>query len=166
MWPDIIDDELRGWRRLPAIPLLAMWRLMKRWIVTRATALVGVTQGFVDWALQSTGVSHKRYTRVFHLAVDPCTPAPSLIRAAGNYWAGLGVDDDKPSVVLTYAGAFSERYDLATLVQAACQIPDEYKRRLRIVLCGRGDMSEPLQRLLERDIGSIRPVFSRRCGLS
>lgn len=147
MWPDIIEDELTGWRRLLAWPLLTLWRLMKRSIVRRATAIVGVTQGFVDWALDSTSVGDKERTRVFHLAVDPLQPDTDLIEAAGKFWDGLGVEDSGSAVVLAYAGAFSTRYDLATLVHAACHLPEKYKACSRIVLCGRGDMSEALQRL-------------------
>ncbi|KAB2910928.1 MAG: glycosyltransferase family 4 protein [Hyphomicrobiaceae bacterium] len=157
MWPDIIDDELKGWRRVLAWPLLALWQLMKRSVVRRATAVVGVTQGFVDWALESTGVTAKDTTRVFHLAVDPFQPQPGLIDAAERYWNSLGLGNDTSSVVLAYAGAFSRRYDLATLVHAACRLPDDYKARLRLVLCGRGDMSEALQRLAKGETHILLP---------
>lgn len=147
MWPDIIEDELKGLRRMAAAPLLLLWRVMKKWIVAHSTAIVGVTQGFVDWALHTTGVPAKGVTRVFHLAVDPCQPAPERIEEAESYWTSLGVIDDGSTVILSYAGAFSERYDLDTLVRAACDLPMEYKNRLKIVLCGRGDMSVPLRHL-------------------
>ncbi|MGY4513594.1 glycosyltransferase involved in cell wall biosynthesis [Bradyrhizobium sp. USDA 3650] len=147
MWPDIIADHTSGLTRLAAIPALAYWNRSLRYTVRNATAVLGVTDGFVDWALQRGSRRRGPLDRAFHLAINPTPPAKSDIRDAERFWDEMGIASSSDHIIGCFAGTLSHRLDLKTLVQGAVQLPVAEKQRAKLVICGKGDQDEELRRL-------------------
>lgn len=144
MWPDIIGDVLPPLFRLPAAPILAYWRRSQRFIVANATNIVGVTDGFVDWALASTGRKRQSLDRAFHLAINPSPIGADALSRAEAYWDAQGVRTSHETIFGAYTGAFSTRHDLLTVIDGVKRLAPEQAARLRLVICGRGELSDAI----------------------
>ncbi|MCP2126916.1 glycosyltransferase [Bradyrhizobium ottawaense] len=147
MWPDIIADHTSGLTRVAAIPALSYWNRSLRYTVRNATAILGVTDGFVDWALRRGGRPRGPLDRAFHLAINPTPPAQSDIRDAERFWDEMGVAPGGDHTIGCFAGTLSHRLDVKTLVRGAVQLPEAEKQRSRLVICGKGDQDEELRKL-------------------
>lgn len=147
MWPDVITEQLTGALRLPASLVALRYRRQRDRALRGAASIVGVTDRFLDWALKGAGRPRRDSDRVFHLAIPaPKQHAPEETAKAEAYWTDL-IGPPSPDVtVACFGGTLSRRLDLHTLL-AACRLlpgradPD----RLKIVLCGRGDLLEAFE---------------------
>lgn len=149
MWPDIITDYTSGLIRVAAMPALAYWNRSLHYSAKNATAILGVTEGYVDWALQRGSRARGPLDRAFHLTTNPNQPDQSDILTAERFWDEQGVPADSQNTIGCYAGALSRRLDLKTLIGGAIQLPDEEKRKSRLIICGKGDQDEELRHLAQ-----------------
>jgi glycosyltransferase involved in cell wall biosynthesis len=147
MWPDIIADHTSGLTRVAAMPALAYWNRSLRYTVKNATAILGVTDGFVDWALRRGGRSRGPLDRAFHLAINPTPPGQSDIRDAERFWNEMGITSGNGRTIGCFAGTLSSRLDIKTLVQGAVQLPEVDKQVSTLVICGKGDQDQELRAL-------------------
>lgn len=150
MWPEVIEEQIPLWLRLPAWPLLAQWRSMRRRAFYDAAAVTGITDAFVDWALTSAGRVRAPVDRSFHLAISPAPISlESLADAATEWEAALGPANPSRFIIV-FAGTISERMDFDTVIGAVTALPEHLQSKLRLVICGNGDARA---RLMERAAG-------------
>ncbi|WP_425905834.1 glycosyltransferase [Nitrobacter sp. TKz-YC02] len=147
MWPDIIAEYASGLSRIAAMPAVAYWNRSLRYTVRNATAILGVTDGFVDWALQRGGRPRGPLDRAFHLAINPIPPAQSDVHDAERFWDELGIMPGREQTIGCFAGTLSRRLDIKTLVQGAVQLPETDKQTSKLVICGKGDQDDELRAL-------------------
>jgi glycosyltransferase involved in cell wall biosynthesis len=151
LWPDIIEDHAGAIVRIVASPLFSKWRRSLKFIVDNSTAIVGITDSFVDWALAKGNRRRSELDRTFHLAINPTIPDAEQLRAAEAYWDKVGVlngsaSDGHAPLIGGFAGTFSTRLDIKTIVEGALK----YTRQggaLKLVLCGEGPERQALQNL-------------------
>jgi len=145
LWPDVIAEQIPGPLRLAAQPMLAHWRRTLARIVRGATGVIGVTDGFVDWALAAGRRARGPRDRAFHLAINPELPSPAAIREAEVYWDALGIGTDPAVTVACFIGTLSRRLDIGTLLAGALRLSPDEKRRFKLVICGKGDLDHELR---------------------
>jgi len=157
LWPDAIEDFLPAALRVAAFPVLSHWRSMLRRSAKRATAITGVSKGFVDWGLRAAERAGRTADRPFHLTFSQNSYANDKVLEAREYWrAQLG--ELLPSTRIgVYAGSLSRRYDLATIARSIALLSAEEKSRLRIVFCGDGDVRSELTELAAAEPSLIVP---------
>jgi glycosyltransferase involved in cell wall biosynthesis len=149
MWPDIIAEYVSGLSRIAAMPALAYWNRSLRYSVQNATAILGVTEGYVDWALRRGARPRGPLDKAFHLAINPSPPAQSDLRDAERFWDAQGVPADSQDAIGCYAGALSRRLDLKALVGGAMLPSEEDRGRSKLIICGKGDQQDELQHLAQ-----------------
>lgn len=146
-WPDIWQEALPVGLRPLGAPLIAHWRRLQADAVRRCTAVTGITDEFVDWALSSASRERGELDCAFHLA----PPAPSSHsgdrQEAAAYWNSVIPQKGPGDVWAVYAGSLSRRTDVLTLLSAAAQITLTSGAALRVIVCGDGDLT--------RDVGLL-----------
>ncbi|MFM1813515.1 MAG: hypothetical protein RLZ98_210 [Pseudomonadota bacterium] len=147
MWPDALAEVMPLPVRILAAPLLAHWRASQRRIVERATAILGITDAFVAWALGSTGRGRSDLDRAFHLTVDTQSPPADALAKANAFWGEQGVHGADDQVIGCFMGSIARREDLLAVVRAAAKLEAGERARLRLVFCGSDD--------LMRDIAAV-----------
>lgn len=151
LWPDVISEQLSPIRRPFAWPLLSRWRQQLRRTLRRATSITGVSEGFVQWALTKASRERSRLDRAFHLTLSADAPDAADVRRAEAYWNELLGPSDGGPVVGIFAGTLSRRLDLQTLVSATAALPADARQRLRIVICGKGDLESEIRMAAEQE---------------
>lgn len=143
LWPDVyltaIPKSLRGVGRLALTPAI---RKAAR-VCREADALWGVSEAYLNWALDLAGRSRSACDRVVPICHEAAELTDSQQRAEERALAASGVDLDAKLVV--YAGLMEHSYDLDTVVAAAERLRDAGRSDVQFVLCGDGARLESLR---------------------
>ncbi len=144
MWPDIfVDTAPRPLRPLARTVLAPMFRQARR-ACSRAAAITGITEAFVDWGLARGGRRRTPLDRSFPLGYAAGTPSRERIEAAALEWDRLGIREDGPFTVC-YFGGLSRQLDLMHAIRAA-RILETRGVAARFVICGDGERLEEYRR--------------------
>jgi glycosyltransferase involved in cell wall biosynthesis len=141
MWPDIFADAVaRPVRPLARLMLHPLYRQAQQ-ACAGATAIIGITDKFVDWGLERGGRRRELLDRAFPIAYEATPPPAEKLRAADSFWNDLGVHENEPGLTVCYFGNVGVQLDLAHIVDAA-GILHQRACPVRFVLCGRGERLE------------------------
>ncbi|MBM3778744.1 MAG: glycosyltransferase family 4 protein [Acidimicrobiia bacterium] len=142
MWPDIFADVETGVRGGVYRMFASLNRPLARRILAGADGLIGITEPFLDWALQLAARRRSPGDAVIPLTWFPQqVPDADRERALADL-ALRGVTAGTRNIC--YFGAFTSMVDLETVVEAARALED--RPDVRIILCGLGDEFESIRR--------------------
>ena len=145
MWPDIfVDAAPKPLRPLGRLLLGPLYQQARR-ACGRATAIIGITEEFVDWGLRRGGRERGPLDRAFPIAYEAATPRADKLAAAERFWDDFGVHKNEPGLTVCYFGSVGVQLDLMHIIEAA-HILNQRERSVRFVLCGRGDRLEEYRR--------------------
>lgn len=154
-WPDlylnVAPSPLRGALRLA---LRSEFDRARR-IFSNAAGIVGISDGYLDWALGYAGRARRSLDAVVPLGF----PIPAKVSASELEQRGaalrqsMGVSAHQPLV--TFLGMFGRSYDLECVVAAARLLHQEADDSMCLVLAGTGD-SETRIRHLARGLPNVR----------
>ena len=153
LWPDLWLEVLPlRLRPLGRLALSHHYRLARR-TLRNTTAIVGVTDDYVDWALRLAGRARRPEDRAFAFRYRPPQLDSEDRKEAATVLGSHGYQrDDRLQFV--FAGAFGRNYGLKTVLDAGRVLDDVAPGRVRFVLCGSGDRWSDVERQ-SRDIDSI-----------
>jgi glycosyltransferase involved in cell wall biosynthesis len=144
MWPDIFADVLpRPLRPLGRL-LLSPWYLQARQTCARATAIIGITDQFVEWGVRRAGRPRGPLDRTFPIPYDATEPANDRLAAADRFWSDFGLQRND-HLTVCYLGSMGRQLDLVHVIDAAA-ILNARNRPIRFVLCGRGERLDSYRR--------------------
>ena len=155
LWPDIFLEIAPSWLRpFFNLGLAPMW-CQANFACKNAHAITGNAPGFVEWGLERANRAPTSLDRHFPFGYETPKLSKDEQKSASQFWAnyGLGCGDSKLTVC--FFGAFSNQFDLETVVDAALILEAEVVD-VRFVLCGTG---ENLGALKIRAKGSQSIVF-------
>jgi len=156
MWPDICVDMAPAPARPIAKLLLSPMFAQARRACAGATAIIGITDAFVDWGLRRAGRPKADLDRSFPFAKSSSPLDPDQIRAAEQFWDGLGITADSDEFVMCFFGAIGRVFDLESPIEAA-RILESKGRGPRLVICGTGDKLRDYKSLAEGVEGIMFP---------
>ena len=141
MWPDIFAEAVPRVAQPAARLLLRPLYKMAERACSEATAIIGITDAFVDWGVRRGKRGRRAFDRSFPIAYEATEPAPEKIGAADRFWDELGIYRDSPEMVVCYFGNVGVQLDLEHAVEGAWSL---YRQgsRTRLVLCGSGERLE------------------------
>lgn len=161
LWPDALVEVLPNVvRPLAKILLGGMFREARK-ALGRSHAVIGVSQGYLEWGLRVAGRERREFDRVFPLGYQRVSASDEEMRAAETKLRAVGVDPSK--TICWFVGVFGRTYDLATVIDAARELPVHVQARTQFVLCGDGDYRE---RWMARSSGLDCVVFPGWIGTS
>ncbi len=144
LWPDAIVGLLPTVVR-PVVRLgLAHWFRMARGALADATAIVGVSNGYLEWGLRRAHKIRSEYDRVFPIGYEPRSNRPAADVRATVKIEALGIDLSRR--IALFIGTFGRTYDLSTVVRAARDSANAGDRSYQFVLCGSGDREQRWRR--------------------
>ena len=141
MWPDIFVEAVpRPLNLFGRLLLRPLYRQAQE-ACARATAIIGITEEFVNWGLQRGQRKRGLLDRAFPIAYEATAPPADKLAAAERFWDDLGVHNNEPGLTVCYFGGIGLQFDLTHIVEAA-RILNRGERPIRFVLCGRGERLE------------------------
>jgi glycosyltransferase involved in cell wall biosynthesis len=138
LWPDVYWMAApRVVRPLAQIATLPLKRSAAR-TMRAASALVAVSEGYLDWALRHAGRERGEADSVIPIFGQPRQSVPATR------------DGKAGKVVIAFVGSFGRSYDLETVIRAAALLQPEVAERLHIVIAGDGESATRLRTLAAR----------------
>jgi glycosyltransferase involved in cell wall biosynthesis len=139
LWPDVIWDTVVGSSggalRKSA---LATLRRSAVWAVRNATAVIGLTDEYVEWALELGGRPRSELDVAIPVTYPEYEPISDGHRTrALAFWRVQGLDLDRHAVVC-FLGTLGRQFDFEPVIRAAGLLAPRYPD-LRFVLCGQGE---------------------------
>ena len=154
LWPDALVNIFPNvLRPLAKIGLGWMFRGARK-AIGRSDAVIGVSQGYLEWGLRYAKRERREFDRVFPLGYQNVSVHDEELRAAEIKLRAVGVDPSK--TICWFVGMFGRTYDLATVIDAARELPADLRGRVQFVLCGDGEYRD---RWMARSSGLDSVVF-------
>ncbi len=151
MWPDVIREQVSGLTAWVAKPLLRAWQYGQTYTVRHASAIIGITDAFVDWALLRAQRPRTALDKAFHLTVNAAKPEPDALKEAECFWDAQGITAQSGHIIGCFASNLSHRIDIPALLEGIRALPAHDKARLKIVICGKGDLEAMVQAAAQND---------------
>ncbi len=144
LWPEVVADVAPDAVRPLVRLILQPYYIAARQALRQSTAVIGITEGMLQWALDFAGRKRGEWDQVFPLGYLE-TQAPPENPAAEQYWVERDVRGGPDQFVACYSGLFPKRIDLLTVVAAARLLHEQGERSIKFVLCGTGDLEPALR---------------------
>jgi glycosyltransferase involved in cell wall biosynthesis len=137
MWPEvfleIVPKFLRPLFRFPLMPLF----MKTNSVFKNATGLIGITEEFLNLALQKIGRSRHKFDEVFPLAYLSNQHTDTQFNEANDYWCNYVPRTKKLRII--FIGTLGHQFDLETIVNAMELLQKKGISGYEIFLCGSGD---------------------------
>jgi glycosyltransferase involved in cell wall biosynthesis len=135
LWPDIFLDVVPKWtRKLARLCLRPMFQKLRR-ACSLATAIVGITPGFVNWGLKNAGRCCTSLDRCFPLAYTAGVPSEPDRTKATEFWKKHQISEGNGEFLVCYVGSAGRVVKLEPVIEAA-RILKKQNCRIRFILCG------------------------------
>jgi glycosyltransferase involved in cell wall biosynthesis len=134
-WPDeFVDLAPKFLRQFVRVLMLPYFKTMTD-TCKNATAIIGVSRSFRDYALSFAQRDAGRYDRVFPIGYSVSSSlAQKKIEMAKDWWISQGVK--REAFVCCFFGTIGKFFDLGVIIQAAKKLSTEFP--IQLVLCGDG----------------------------
>lgn len=153
LWPDIFVDltprRLHGLTRWFLSPIFRAARIA----CTRATALTGITEQFVEWSLEKAGRRRRTWDRAFPMGYAKTELNTAEIENARSFWRSFGVARENNQFIVCFFGTLGRHFETTTVVEAARQLARS-DPSIRFVICGNGESLKQWQQLT-RDLSNV-----------
>ncbi len=154
MWPDIFVEAVpRALRPVGRLVLAPMYR-QARAACADASAIIGITDGFVAWGAQRGGRAVSYLDKGFPMGYSSVEPPSQDVREAEAWWQAHGVNPQPDCLTLCFVGTIGRQFDLATVIRAREPL-GEKRARTRLVICGTGDCADAYRQMTAGDPGVI-----------
>jgi len=155
LWPDVFLDAVpRGLRLLARTALHGEFRRVAR-ILRRATAIVAISEQYLQWALRYADRPRGAWDGVFPHGYPRSTVAPVELAQARRELAAMGVDPRR--TVSSFVGTFGHSYDLTPVISTARRMLERRDLRAQFVFAGDGERAVQWRRLAK---GLTNVVFT------
>ena len=150
LWPDIIYEWLN--RKVSVVGIksdgiLIPYERMARRSFRHADAVIGVSQGMLDWAVARFGrpLELRAADRAFHQSKRYIKLDSSERAAEIAAWAERGVDLSQSKTRMVWAGTMTPQSDAAALLEALERVPSGERNAIQVVMCGTGGLADRIQ---------------------
>jgi len=143
LWPDIYIRAFPKKFRPLLTPLIWPLKMIARLTCRDASAIMGVSQPFVDWGLAKAG----RASTPLDVEVPLGYPAPATYKDQSRteeFWSSQGVG--RGDQCISFLGAFNKNVDYAAVVEVASRLAEEFPS-VKFVMAGDGDGANRLLKL-------------------
>ena len=137
LWPDVLLDRVPTMARGIAKKVLSIPHRRSRRICRSATAIVGISEGFLQWGLNMAQRKAGQFDRVFPMGRETPQCHGEQRRQAEKFWDDQDVRNDD-RFRICFFGTMASLFDLDTVIQAARNLERTHGNRIQFVLCGDG----------------------------
>ncbi len=156
MWPDIFLESVPKFLRPAARLILYPMFRDSQDVCSRATAITGITEEFVEWGLSRGNRERTALDRSFPMAYTTKPPPKNEIQEAERYWDTLGIIEPKTEFIACFVGTIGHQFDLETPILASRML-NQSGRKVRFVFCGTGDRLDFYKKMASGDESVLFP---------
>lgn len=152
LWPDVFSLALPRPLRWTGEVLFFPYRWMSVRALSRATALVGISDSYLEWGLSRARRNKNQLDRVIPLGYEGTASTPRERTGAFASLRGRGIDPDGDIAV--YVGSMGRSYDLDVVIRAARISHENGDDEIQWIIAGRGE-AEAEVRTAEQELPNL-----------
>lgn len=137
LWPDIYAGQISRFTYLMGLPAFACWNRMASVSIEHCSALVAVSEGYLNWGLRKGQRRRSEYDSVVPLAYPDFEECGRDGDECAHELSALGIDTNK--LLILFVGTFGATYDLSTPIRAIDRLPSTVRNMVQFVFCGDGE---------------------------
>jgi glycosyltransferase involved in cell wall biosynthesis len=147
MWPDILESELRGAKRVLAFPVIWWMKRKLTYAAKNSKSLIGITIFYRDHLLRYTNRKESQLDAVFSLGYAPNEhETKASTEELVQYWRELGVDTEGTKKIIYFAGRLNSTvYNAIDPIIRVAKELGKNKDDVLFVLCGAGTKSSNIK---------------------
>ena len=146
LWPDDIVRALPKVVRPIASIALTPMRSRVQFACRSASAIFGVTEGYLEWGLKMAGRPRSAHDQVIPLVTDGEESPVEEQEKAYELWSRIGISADKGECIICFFGVISWSAQMEPVI-AAARVLQSTHPKIRFVLCGMGDRLDEFKRM-------------------
>jgi glycosyltransferase involved in cell wall biosynthesis len=172
MWPDIIESELSGIKRVLAMPIIWLMKQKLTYAATKSSSLIGITEFYRDHLLRYAKRGKSSLDAVFSLGYDPYQKkSKASDDDLARYWRELGVDTGGTKKIVYFAGRLNNTvFNAIDPVAGAAKELGKKGENILFVICGTGTRSAEITSkfaglnnvVFPGEIGAVELAFLRK----
>jgi glycosyltransferase involved in cell wall biosynthesis len=147
LWPDIYLDAVLPALRPAARIALAPYYRMTRSAFRRASGIVAISEGYLDWGLAQAGRKRGRNDALFPLGYQEPDWKKAHLSERNENLLALGSDDSR--LLCWFLGSFGDTYDLESVIRAARKLRNQGAADCLFVLSGEGEKRVRLEKMAD-----------------
>jgi glycosyltransferase involved in cell wall biosynthesis len=137
LWPDLyLDTAPRFVRGLSKLLMLPYWRMTK-FAFGHASAIVGISERYLEWGLLYAGRGRHVRDAIFPLGYSEPEQERTPTAEEREWLRALGVDESR--TLCWFLGSFGNTYDLESVILAARQLEASGLTDCQFILSGEGE---------------------------
>lgn len=129
LWPDLFLRAVPKRLELIGTVLLGPYFLLKKNVLKGASAVVAVSEGYLNWALSGGDRASTQLDRVFHIGYPDRKTRQGISITS----------QESKRLKVWFVGSFGRSYDLITVVRAARILLEKGRTNIQFVLTGNGE---------------------------
>jgi len=157
LWPDFFENFLSPVKAQLARPIIAKIDHEVKEACREATSIVGISEGYLDWALLKAGRERRESDAILPLGYSRLDLDTDQHRARGEL-EHLGIDYTKSLVC--FIGSWGKTYDLEFLLDTAALL--DQRSDIQFIIAGDGEQAGSLGERMERQANVICPGWLNR----
>lgn len=146
LWPDIFVEILPKWLQFLGKIGTFSFERQANFISRNASAIVGITDGFVQWFVNKSNKKNISQNKTFHLSYQVEELDENESKQALSFWKKKGIFKDENIFTICMFGNLAANSEIPLLVNAAKQIERDQKYKIRFVVCGIGEIFDSLKK--------------------
>lgn len=154
LWPDVIRLRFSGAKRMLFSPMFAIWEKQAREALGGATAITGITDEMVDWAVNLAGRQRRPMDRQFSFGFPNPNLTQEELDAGAKKLEEVGMAEDENVFTACYLGQLTGTVEFETVVAAFKQLHAD-GLPFRLCVCGAGDHEDAF-RAMAAGVPNIR----------
>lgn len=151
LWPDSFEQAFPERLRRPVHALFFPLNRKAQRVFQSATAITGITDEIVDWAIRKGGSARRAIDRSFPFGYDASETGDEDREAATDFWHRHDVSADRWNIC--FFGTLGRQFDLETVIDAARRLRDSHPE-VRFIICGEGDLKAQFEQFAH-DLPSV-----------
>lgn len=149
MWPDILFDELTGFKKILAMPLSILMRMELKLACRWARGLIGITDPFRDFLLKQAKRAPCPYDASFPIGFSE-SQFSHVEADEIAFWQARGVEFNVDDTIIYFAGTLNK-----TVLTEAPKVAKAMRSiatkgfKFKLVMCGRGNSQYQVEALFD-----------------
>lgn len=144
LWPDIFVEIFPRWIQTIARVAVYPFNKQARYIADNATAVVGITDEYVNWfeGKASNGPLKEKKSFPLSYKVEELSDTERI--DALRFWRDKGLVPSEEFFTICMFGNLAENAEIPLLIDAASKVLSDNMHKVRFVVCGVGEIFEQL----------------------
>ena len=147
LWPDIFVEILPRWMQLIGRLAIYPFNRQARYIADNATAVIGITDEFVNWFERKATNRSLKAKRSFSLSYKVEALNGRERNEALRFWLDKGLEPREEVFTICLFGNLGGNAEIPLLVDAARKILKDNVHNVQFVVCGVGEILDQLKNL-------------------